>query len=158
MGELRGLKEGKNIERIIADLEIDEAGWTNPKSLEIHYKFEAYLYLEEHISNELDKELGRNLYVKRTGPNKDDFLIDATKVDDYIWDKIILDEEDHEDNIYDPRLALINYGKDVRIKPLEKQIEEAVENQEFEKAAELKKELKIRDKIKNQNKNSQKPL
>ncbi|PJC45422.1 hypothetical protein CO037_01625 [Candidatus Pacearchaeota archaeon CG_4_9_14_0_2_um_filter_30_8] len=152
MGEIRGLKYGKNIERIIAELEIDEGGWTKPTSLEIHYEVNSYLFLEEHVYPKFDKESEKTLYVKRIGPNKDDFIVDTSKVD-YVWDKLIVDPEDYEEEIQDLRIAVLGYEKPLKEKSIEEQIIKAVENQEFEIAAKLKLKLERKNK-----RNSQKPL
>ena len=142
MGTIRGnFESGKNLERLILELEIDEEGWADPDALEMHYEYNHYLYLEEPISKNYDLGKNKVLYIKRTGPNKDDFFVDTTSVKNYIWERFPIDDEDYEDALTDPTIAILEYEKSQEPKSLFDQIKEAENKEDYERAQELQKKL-----------------
>ncbi|MBS3084721.1 UvrB/UvrC motif-containing protein [Candidatus Pacearchaeota archaeon] len=139
MGELRGAEIGKNLEKVIFDLKENEEGWTSPEALEMHHEYPHFLFLDQPVSKEYDEKYEKTLYVIRIGPGKNDFYVDFNKSKDYIWKRIFLEEDDFEDALYEPSIAVIEYEKP---KTLKDQIDEAEENQDYELAAKLKDKIK----------------
>ena len=139
VGEVRGLTFGKNIELVIADLNEGEEGWTVVDALELHYDYNPYLYLEKPISKFCDRKNGKVLRVKRIGPKKDDFIVFADEVYNYLWKRYFLEPDDFECDSLEMGIAILDYKKQ---KTNEDRLQEAVNNENYTLAA------KIRDRMK----------
>ncbi len=147
MGRLVGPFEiGKNLEKVIIEMCVDEEGWTEPESIEIDYLLNIYFDIEGPISKEYDPLNKRNVYVKRIGLEKDDFLVDISKAKDYSWRRLSSREiEDFVEEFGEDRIVKLNYNQeDISLEKamLREKIKRAVENEEYEKIKKLKDKLK----------------
>jgi len=142
MGVIKGfLETGKNLEKIIFDMLPDEEGWTNPNSLELDLELKGYLDLERPVSQHYDSLNKRTLYIKRIGEGKDDYLVDISRAEGYAW--ISLSEEkikDFLEEIGEEKVAKLDYKPNLIFEEvkLEEDIQEALENEQYELVEELK--------------------
>lgn len=107
MGALHGISPSR-IEKIIFNFREGEEGWTIPEALEL-CKDSAYLNLNSTFSPEKDEKDNMTLYVKRTGPSKDDFVVEIKDVEPrYQWKKWGTSEE-FEETMDIKRYATLEY-------------------------------------------------
>ncbi|NCN51402.1 hypothetical protein GW931_00110 [archaeon] len=143
MGIVKGfLETGKNLDRIILEMDEGEEGYAEPKFLDFDYELKGYLDRNGPISKQYDPINKRTLYVKKIGQGKDDYLVNISEVKGYAW--ISLSEEKVQDflsEVGEEKIARLDYQPSLIFEEvqLEKDIEEAIENENFEKVIELKK-------------------
>jgi len=108
--------------------------------LMVYKKFPPTLYLSEPYSYERDESKKRVLYIKRVGKGKDDFVVDISKVNNYIWEIIHMNAEKWEGMVDDQTMAILSYETaEKRHKAIEEQIQEAIDAEDYELADKLKK-------------------
>ena len=105
----------------------------------VYKKFPPTLYLSEPYSYERDESKKRVLYIKRVGKGKDDFVVDISKVNNYIWEIIHMNAEKWEGMVDDQTMAILSYETAERHKAIEEQIQEAIDAEDYELADKLKK-------------------
>lgn len=157
MGSVYGrLKIGKNFIKTIYELEVGETGYTIPGALEFDHNLDPYLNLNEVFESKEDRSSYLEMIVTRTGKNDEDFEVNIEDVKDYSWKKTnnpftydIRQIEDEDENTmivklkYEPN---VDYEKrkeinrKFRIKAMERKINEAVENEDFELAEKIRKD------------------
>ena len=145
MGILLGnFNFNKNLERIILEMKVGEEGWIEPQSLEIGYDFEGYLDLEGPVVTKMDTLDNYTVYIKRIGPEKDNFLVDISNAKEYSWKRLSkkMIEDLFEDG-YGEMIVKLNYQKEISSVEeflLNKEIDKALLNEEYEKLEKLEKE------------------
>jgi len=145
MGILLGnFNFNKNLERIILEMKVGEEGWIEPQSLEIDYDFEGYLDLEGSVVTKMDTLENYIIYIKRIGPEKDNFLVDISNAKKYSWKRLSKEMiEDLFEDGYGEMIVKLNYQKEISSVEeflLNKEIDKALLNEEYEKLEKLEKE------------------
>ncbi|MBS3078337.1 hypothetical protein J4412_02435 [Candidatus Pacearchaeota archaeon] len=145
MGLLLGnFNFNKNLERIILEMKVGEEGWIEPQSLEIDYDFEGYLDLEGSVVTKMDTLENYTVYIKRIGPEKDNFLVDISNAKKYSWKRLSKEMiEDLFEDGYGEMIVKLNYQKEISSVEeflLNKEIDKALLNEEYEKLEKLEKE------------------
>jgi hypothetical protein len=138
MGSLIGNLEDI-FQKTIHELKVGEEGWTSPENLMFDHEQNGYLELGGAIYKNFH-DSASSLYIKRTGEEKNDFLVDTTQVKRYLWLK------SNEPFGYSPES--IKTDEDLNIAwikyiPLEKIISDAEKREDYELLEKLKKENKI---------------
>jgi len=159
MGNVYGkLELDKNFIKTIFELKVGESGYSSPFALEFDYNMDGYLDLNERYENKINRMSLLEMKVTRTGPEKNDFDVNISQVEDYYWKKTNMPFDYNIKHIEDPSenilIAKLNYSpilinnslienKETNIEKLIEQLEKAKLNENFELAA------KLRDKINN---------
>jgi hypothetical protein len=146
MNKINGkLEIGKNLEKIISEMDIGEIAYTNPINLEFDYDFNGYLYLNGTIKSYPDIKNNQTLYVKKIGENKQDYIVDINYVENYKWERTDFPCNEDIEEINNPmynhpiaNLGKINYKKPEKKKSIDEQIKDAIAAQDYELAKKLK--------------------
>ena len=142
MGELKGkLITGKNLEKTLLDLKVGEEAYITPEFIEVSTNKEAYLNLCAPISKEADECY--SVYVKRTGPDKENYLADISKVNNYVWQIEEHPFAESKEEIEDPEgdLSVIKLNYKLEMETLTEKYNQAIEDENYELADKLKKEI-----------------
>lgn len=153
MGVIGRLEYGKNLERTIADMYVNEEAYINPVELFFDKSELPYLNLRGIIYK---KQLKNEDLIKiiRTGDGRSDYDINISNVN-YSWIKGSFDVEDDDldsDTVrlsynsfpkkdiidFEKKILLFSEDKHLLLQICEQDLDKAVTNSEFEKAAKLR--------------------
>lgn len=156
MGEVKGIKLGKNLERLINEMEVGESAWTFPDALSFDYSKNAYLYMQYPISENFNSEEGFTLLVERYGSRYGEFNVDVSKVKDYLWERIPKSEilKETSQTMELSRKSSVSKRKKPNYKHLNlyQQLQKAVRDENYELAAKLRDEISEEKKKKDSSK------
>jgi len=140
MGKIKGkLNLGKNLAKVIKELEEGQGGWTEPCYLDFDFDLMGYLNLYGIILKEREEGDNESIYVKKIGPKENDYFVDISNAKDYCWERLLVPPELNEKTC-DGEYAKIKYEGTVKVKSIKEKIEEAIEDENFELV------MKLRDK------------
>ncbi|MBT4376828.1 hypothetical protein HOD29_05640 [archaeon] len=146
MGKLEGkLLPGENIKKIVSELEIDEEGYIEPYFLEFDFNFNSYLNLSAPINEE--SNYYANVYVKKIGDKKNDYLVDINNVNNHKWERTEFPFGEEISDIISPEndLPIIKLTSDKYLsekKSLKDQYNEAIQNEDYHLAERIMKKMK----------------
>jgi hypothetical protein len=154
MGELIGNLEGI-FQKTIGEMKVGEEGYSTAYCIEFDYDLNTYLELNAPIFEEFEQywssentddfdcddyqKPNKDIYIKRIGKGKHDFLIDISKSKGHKWAKTNAPFD------YDPEMIKDNEIKNLAIikySPLEEKIQKALANENYELAERLKNQNK----------------
>lgn len=164
MGIIGRLEIGKNLERTVEEMEVNEKAYIHPEAIMFDYSQTPYLDLNAHIypipstllENKEEKEL--LLPIIRTGNGKSDYDIDIRHTP-YKWkrDDLLSENDDEDPEKYG--YVKLDYNSDTKKNKnifvsknslstddsLELKLSMAIEIQDYEEAARLRDDIRKRD-------------